>query len=84
MLEVADIHSFYGEAHVLQGASLSVGKSEVVPLLGRNGMGKTTLLRSIMGVCPPNVRSGSVTYKGESLIGLAPHLVARRGIGYVP
>ncbi|TCT01076.1 ABC transporter ATP-binding protein [Aquabacter spiritensis] len=84
MLEVADIHSFYGEAHVLQGASLTVGKSEVVALLGRNGMGKTTLIRSVMGVSPPNVRSGQVTFKGEAILGLAPHLIAKRGVGYVP
>lgn len=84
MLEVRDIHSFYGEAHVLQGASLNVGEGEVVALLGRNGMGKTTLMRSIMGVSPPNVRSGTVRYKGELLTGMAAHLIARRGVGYVP
>lgn len=84
MLEVADIQSFYGEAHVLQGASLSVNPGEVVALLGRNGMGKTTLIRSIMGVSPPNVRAGSVRWKGEDLLGLPPHMIAKRGIGYVP
>lgn len=84
MLEVSDIHSYYGEAHVLQGATLTVGKSEVVALLGRNGMGKTTLIRSVMGVSPPGVRAGSVTFKGQPILGLAPHLIAKLGVGYVP
>ncbi|MBA4789990.1 MAG: ABC transporter ATP-binding protein [Pseudomonadota bacterium] len=84
MLEVSDIHSYYGEAHVLHGATLTVGKSEVVALLGRNGMGKTTLIRSVMGVSPPGVRAGSVTFKGQPILGLAPHLIAKLGVGYVP
>ncbi|MFG1422028.1 ABC transporter ATP-binding protein [Roseixanthobacter liquoris] len=84
MLEVADIHSYYGDAHVLHGARLNVGKSEVVALLGRNGMGKTTLIRSIMGLSPPNVRQGAVRWKGKSLLGVAPHLIARSGIALVP
>lgn len=84
MLEVSDIHSYYGEAHVLHGATLNVGKSEVVALLGRNGMGKTTLIRSVMGVSPPNVRAGAITFKGEAILGLPPHLIAKRGVGYVP
>lgn len=84
MLEVRDIHSYYGEAHVLHGATLNVGKSEVVALLGRNGMGKTTLIRSVMGVSPPNVRAGAITFKGEAILGLPPHLIAKRGVGYVP
>ncbi len=61
MLEVRDLHSYYGEAHVLQGASLTVGASEVVALLGRNGMGKTSLIRSVMGLSSPQVRAGAVT-----------------------
>src|SRR3954451_15380198 len=84
MLEIRDLHSFYGEAHVVQGASLSVAAREVVALLGRNGMGKTSLMRSIMALPAPQVRTGSVTWKGEPLVGLAPHAVARRKIGYVP
>ncbi len=84
MLEVRDLHSYYGEAHVLQGASLTVGASEVVALLGRNGMGKTSLIRSIMGLASPQVRAGSVSWKGQSLLSLAPHEIARRKIGYVP
>jgi branched-chain amino acid transport system ATP-binding protein len=84
MLEVRDIQSFYGNAHVLHGASLSVGAGEVVALLGRNGMGKTTLIRSIMGLSPPGVRGGSVSWKGEPILGLPPHAIARRGVAIVP
>ena len=84
MLEVADLHSFYGRAQVLDGVSLSVQAGEVVALLGRNGMGKTSLIRSIMGLPNPRVRSGSVRFLGEELRGLAPHRIARRRIGYVP
>src|SRR5215470_9033808 len=69
MLELCDVHSFYREAHVIRGASLTVAKGEVVVLLGRNGMGKTTLIRSIMGLTPPLVRSGDVRWRGETLLG---------------
>ena len=72
MLEVADLQSFYGSAHVIQGASLTVREKEAVALLGRNGMGKTTLIRSIMGLTPPDVRGGSVKWKGEEILGLPP------------
>jgi branched-chain amino acid transport system ATP-binding protein len=84
MLEVRDLHSYYGEAHVLQGASLTVGASEVVALLGRNGMGKTSLIRSVMGLASPQVRGGAISWKGESLRALKPHDIAKRKIGYVP
>ena len=84
MLEIHTLHSYYGEAHVVQGASLHVGASEVVALLGRNGMGKTSLIRSVMGLAAPQVRGGDVRWKGESLKGLAPHQIAGRKIGYVP
>jgi branched-chain amino acid transport system ATP-binding protein len=84
VLEVRDLHSFYGSAHVVCGASLSVGAGEVVALLGRNGMGKTTLIRSIMGLQPPLVRGGDIRWRGESLLGLRPHAVAARRIGIVP
>ena len=84
MLEVRGLHSYYGEAHVVQGASLTVGASEVVELLGRNGMGKTSLIRSVMGLASPQVRGGEVTWKGESLRALKPHEIAQRKIGYVP
>jgi branched-chain amino acid transport system ATP-binding protein len=84
MLDLRDLHSFYGEAHVVCGASLTVAAGEVVALLGRNGMGKTTLIRSIMGLTPPLVRAGDVRWRGETLIGLRPHDIAARRIAIVP
>ena len=84
MLEVRDIHSYYGLAHVLQGVSLAVPAKMVIALLGRNGMGKTTLIRSIMGLSPPVVRSGSVVFRGEELRGKAANEIARKGLGLVP
>src|SRR5580693_9730177 len=84
VLEVRDLHSFYGNAHVVCGASLTVGAGEVVALLGRNGMGKTTLIRSIMGLSPPLVRGGDIRWRGETLVGLRPHAVAARRIAIVP
>lgn len=84
MLEVRDLQSFYGSAHVIQGASLVVNEREAVALLGRNGMGKTTLIRSIMGLTPPDVRGGSVRWKGEEILGLPPHQIAQRKIAIVP
>ena len=65
MLEITDVHSYYGDAHILRGISMNVPKGKVVALLGRNGMGKTTLIRSIMGLNPPRVARGSVRYHGE-------------------
>jgi branched-chain amino acid transport system ATP-binding protein len=84
MLEVRDLHSGYGEAHVVRGVSLDVGAGEIVAVLGRNGMGKTTLIRSIMGLTPPQIRSGSINWRGESLLGLRPHDIAARKIAIVP
>jgi branched-chain amino acid transport system ATP-binding protein len=84
MLEIEDLHSFYGEAHVLHGASLRVAEGEVVALLGRNGMGKTTLIRSIMRLGQPTVRRGSIRWRGEELIALQPYEVPRRRIALVP
>ena len=84
MLEVSGLHSYYGQAHVLDGVSLSVPAGQVVALLGRNGMGKTSLIRSIMGLAQPRVREGSVRFMGEELRGLPPHRIARMRIGYVP
>jgi branched-chain amino acid transport system ATP-binding protein len=84
ILEVRDLHCFYGNAHVVRGASLTVGAGEVVALLGRNGMGKTTLIRSIMGLQPPLVRGGDIRWRGETLLGLRPHAVAARRIAIVP
>ena len=84
MLEVRDLHSYYGDAHVIHGVSLTVAVGEVVALLGRNGMGKTTIIRSIMGLSPPQVRSGSVRWRGEELVGKRPHHIAGRKIAIVP
>ena len=84
MLEVRDLQSFYGDAHVIHGASLNVASGEVVALLGRNGMGKTTIIRSVMGLTPPTVRAGSVRWKGEELVGQRPHAIAARKIAIVP
>ena len=84
MLEVRNLHSYYGDAHVLHGVSLEVRPGEVVALLGRNGMGKTTLIRSIMRLAQPQVREGSLLWKGEELKNLTPHEVASRRIALVP
>jgi branched-chain amino acid transport system ATP-binding protein len=82
MLELIDVHTYYGESHVLHGISLNVDQGSVVALLGRNGMGKTTTIRSIIGLTPP--RSGVVRFKGEDITGLQPFKIAQLGIGYVP
>lgn len=84
MLEIRDVQSFYGDALVLNGVTMNVNPGEVVALLGRNGMGKTTLIRSIMCLAQPQVRAGSIKWKGEELRGLKPHSVARRKIALVP
>ena len=84
MLEVRDVHSFYGEVHVLNGVTMNVKAGEVVALLGRNGMGKTTLIRSIMCLSQPQVREGSIQWQGKELRGLRPHDVAQRKIALVP
>ncbi|RUM96696.1 ABC transporter ATP-binding protein [Pseudaminobacter arsenicus] len=84
MLEVRNLHSFYGDAHVLHGVSLEVKAGEVVALLGRNGMGKTTLIRSIMRLAQPQMREGSLLWKGEELKHLTPHEVAKKRIALVP
>lgn len=81
-LQVSNLHAFYGESHVLQGVSLRVEPGEIVALLGRNGAGKTTILRSIMGVRVR--RTGSIAYGSTELVGLSQHLVPRLGIAYVP
>ncbi|WP_295844167.1 ABC transporter ATP-binding protein [Tardiphaga sp.] len=84
MLEVRDLHSGYGEAIVVRGVSLEVAPGEIVALLGRNGMGKTTFIRSIMGLVPPQIRSGTITWRGENLVGMKPHDIAARKIAIVP
>jgi len=82
VLELSDIHTFYGESHVLQGISLNVDQGSVVALLGRNGMGKTTTISSIIGLTPP--RSGVIRFKGNDITGFQPFQIAQLGIGYVP
>ncbi len=82
MLTVEGIHTYYGLSHILFDVSLTVSKGEIVCLLGRNGAGKSTIMRSIMGLTAP--RQGSVSFKGKNIVGMKPYLVARLGIGYVP
>jgi branched-chain amino acid transport system ATP-binding protein len=81
MLEVRDLHAYYGKSHILQGVSFDVGPGEIVSLLGRNGVGRSTTIKAIMGDVPPR---GSVRFRGEELAGLPPHLIARKGLAYVP
>ena len=81
MLEVRDLHAYYGKSHVLQGVSLCVGPGEIISILGRNGVGRSTTLKAIMGDVSPQ---GSITFKDEAIAGLKPFEIARRGIGYVP
>mgnify|MGYP001584729416 CR=1 FL=1 len=82
LLTLEDVHTYYGEAHILQGVSLRVGAGEVVTLIGRNGAGKTTTLRSVMGLVAP--RAGRIVFDGVDVTRLPTHEVARRGIAYVP
>ncbi|MDO8955858.1 MAG: ABC transporter ATP-binding protein [Deltaproteobacteria bacterium] len=82
MLQLDQVHAYYGKSHILHGVSLEVNKGELVTLLGRNGAGKTTTLKSIMGLML--VRSGSIRYKGENILGRETHQIFRRGLGYVP
>ncbi|TPI12804.1 ABC transporter ATP-binding protein [Mesorhizobium sp. B4-1-3] len=82
LLAVRDLHAWYGEGHALHGVNLDVMRGETVTLLGRNGVGKTTTLRAIMGLI--RKRSGSVIFNGKELIGLPLHRVAHQGIGFVP
>jgi branched-chain amino acid transport system ATP-binding protein len=82
MLALKDVHTHYGLSHVLQGIDLHVGKGEVVGLFGRNGVGKTTVIKTIAGWVPPS--QGDVLFEGESLRGVSPDRICRRGIGLVP
>ena len=81
MLEVADLHAYYGKSHVLQGVTFHVDGGEIVSLLGRNGAGRSTAVKTIMGQVAP---IGSIRFRGQRIDGLAPHDIARRGLGYVP
>jgi branched-chain amino acid transport system ATP-binding protein len=84
VLVVDEIHSYYDTAHVLQGASLAVHEGEVVGLLGRNGMGKTSLVRSVMGIRPPDLRLGHIRYRDRDITALPSYEIAQLGLGYVP
>ena len=81
MLEVRDLHAFYGKSHILHGVSLRVDEGEIVSLLGRNGVGRSTTIKAIMG----DVRAeGSVRFRDQEICGLPPYVIARKGLGYVP
>lgn len=82
MLELLDIHTYYGESHVLHGISMTVQQGSVVALLGRNGMGKTTTIRSIIGFTPP--RAGQIRFKNREITQLKSYRIAKMGIGLIP
>ncbi|MBY0320527.1 MAG: ABC transporter ATP-binding protein [Reyranella sp.] len=81
MLEVVDLHAFYGKSHILQGVDLAVEQGEIVSLLGRNGVGRSTACKAIMGLVPP---VGRIAFKGRAIAGLRPDEIAHAGVGYVP
>lgn len=81
ILEVRDLNAYYGKSHILQGVNIDVGAGEVVSLLGRNGVGRSTTLKAIMGEVPP---AGSIRFKGRDIAGLPSYRIAQRGLGYVP
>ena len=81
-LRISNLHAWYGESHILHGVDLTVHKGEVVTLLGRNGAGRTTTIKSIVGLV--GKRTGSITINGRESIGMAPHHIAKLGIGYCP
>jgi len=81
MLHVRDLHAYYGKSHILHGVTFDVREGEIVSLLGRNGVGRSTTCKAIMGDVAP---SGSIRFKGKEIVGLKAHEIARRGLGYVP
>lgn len=81
MLEVRDLQAFYGKSHILQGVSFDIAEGEIVSLLGRNGVGRSTTCKAVMGEVPPQ---GSIKFRGTEIVGKKPHEIARLGIGYVP
>ena len=81
MLKIKDLNAYYGKSHIIRGVDLDIEKGEIVSLLGRNGVGRSTLVKSVMGIVPP---SGSIKFKNEEIVGLEAHNIALRGIGYVP
>jgi branched-chain amino acid transport system ATP-binding protein len=82
LLALNDVHTYYGDSHILHGVSFSVNSGEVVALLGRNGVGKSTTIQTILGL--PSPRSGEIRFRGETISGLATYDIVRRGIGWVP
>jgi branched-chain amino acid transport system ATP-binding protein len=82
MLRLQNVHAFYGESHILHGIELGVNRGELVTLLGRNGAGRTTTLKAILGLV--GRRTGSITFDGQQMVSMAPHRIARLGIGYCP
>ena len=82
LLRVSDLHAHYGKSHILHGVNLDVARNEVVSLLGRNGSGRSTTMKAVMGLVPPS--AGSVVLDGRELAGAQPYTVCRAGIGYVP
>jgi len=81
MLEVKDLHAYYGKSHILQGVNMYIDAGEVVSLLGRNGVGRSTTVKAIMGEVPPQ---GSIKFKGGDIAGLPSYRIAHLGLGYVP
>ena len=81
MLVVEDLHAYYGKSHILQGVSFKVGTGEIVSLLGRNGVGRSTTCKAIIGEVQP---TGSISFKGRDVVGMKPFEIAQAGIGYVP
>ena len=81
MLQVRDLHAYYGKSHILQGVNMDVHAGEIVSLLGRNGVGRSTTIKAIMGEVPPQ---GSITFKDQEIAGMKSHAIARLGLGYVP
>ena len=81
MLEVQDLHAYYGKSHILQGVDMHIGAGEVVSLLGRNGVGRSTTVKAIMGEVSPH---GTIKFKGQEIAGLPNYKIAHLGLGYVP
>ncbi len=82
LLEIKETHTYYGKSHILHGVSMEVEKGEIVALVGRNGVGKSTTLKSIVGLAPST--KGSIRFKGQEMTGWKPHKICRLGVGYVP
>lgn len=81
LLQVSDLHAYYGKSHILHGVNFTIGRGEIVSLLGRNGVGRSTTIKSIMGDVPPR---GSIKFRGREIVGMKSHLIARLGLGFVP